>query len=129
MATIKNKNTKPEVNVRKALFAEGLRYRLHSNNLPGHPDLVFSKYKAVIFIHGCFWHYHDCKHGKLPTSNVAFWKEKLQGNARRDHKNIVKLKEMGWRVKIIWLCQLKDRKHLDSQDTLFEIVRWIKKYG
>ena len=94
--------------------------------MPGCPDIVFPKYKAVIFIHGCFWHHHDCKLGKLPSTNVAFWKEKLEKNEKRDRRNIVELKDMGWKVKIIWLCQLKDRKNLHSADSIIEIIKWIK---
>jgi DNA mismatch endonuclease (patch repair protein) len=126
MAAIKNKNTKPEVNIRKALFAKGFRYRIHNKKLPGCPDLVFSKYKAVIFIHGCFWHNHDCKLGKLPSTNLDFWKEKLEKNKERDLRNIVELKNMGWKVKVIWLCQIEDKKRLKSNDALLEIIKWIK---
>ena len=126
MAAVKNKNTKPELNVRKALFAKGLRYRLHVKNLPGHPDLVFPKYKAVIFIHGCFWHNHDCKQGKLPTSNVRFWKEKLQNNAERDQRNIALLEAIGWRVKVIWGCTLNNKNQFSSRDCIIALVRWIK---
>ncbi len=126
MASVKNKNTKPEVNIRKALFAQGLRYRLHDKKLLGHPDLVFPKYKAIIFIHGCFWHHHDCRHGRLPTSNIDFWKKKLQGNAERDYQNIQKLEEMGWRVKVIWLCELKDKNMFFSNQDLDELIKFIK---
>ncbi|NGX51875.1 MAG: Very short patch repair protein [Candidatus Anoxychlamydiales bacterium] len=126
MAAIKNKNTKPEVNIRKALFAKGLRYRIHNKKLPGCPDIVFPKYKAVIFIHGCFWHNHDCKHGQLPKSNVNFWEEKLQKNVERDKKNIQILKYMGWKVKIIWSCKLKNKKEFQSIDYANDIVEWIK---
>ncbi len=126
MASVKNKNTKPEVNIRKALFAKGLRYKIHNKNLPGCPDLVFPKYKAVIFIHGCFWHNHDCKHGQLPSTNVAFWKEKLEKNEKRDRRSIVELKDIGWKVKVIWLCQLKNRKNFKSEDAIIEIIEWLK---
>jgi len=127
MASVKNKNTKPEVNIRKALFAKGLRYKIHNKKLPGCPDLVFPKYKAVIFIHGCFWHNHDCKLGKLPSSNVAFWKEKLEKNAERDKRDIIKLKAMGWKVRTIWICQLKHKIKLNSNENLLEIINWIQK--
>lgn len=126
MASVKNKDTKPEINIRRALFAQGLRYRLHDKELPGSPDLIFPKYKAIIFIHGCFWHHHDCKYGKLPTSNIDFWGKKLQDNAERDSQNIRKLEGMGWRVKVIWLCELKNKKNFYSDDDMSEIIRWIK---
>lgn len=125
MSSIKNKNTKPELNIRKALFANGIRYGLHNRKLPGCPDLVFSKYKAIIFIHGCFWHNHQCKYGRLPETNHEFWAEKLRGNALRDKRNIKRLKNMGWRVKIIWSCSLKNRIKFDSAQCVEEIIRWL----
>lgn len=126
MACIKNKDTKPEINIRKALFAQGLRYRLHDKKLPGSPDLVFSRYMAIIFIHGCFWHHHDCKHGKLPASNIAFWEKKLKGNAERDQRNIAALVADGWRVRVIWSCHLKNKVNFQSNDDITEIAEWIK---
>jgi DNA mismatch endonuclease (patch repair protein) len=126
MASIKNKNTIPELNIRKALFAKGIRYRLHDRKLPGSPDLVFPKYKAVIFIHGCFWHNHNCKHGRLPSSNRQFWEVKLQGNAMRDQQTMVKLHSLGWRTRIIWLCSLKNKQTFESDKDVDEIVNWLK---
>lgn len=126
MASIKNKNTSPELNIRKALFAKGLRYRLHDNKLPGSPDLVFPKYKAVIFIHGCFWHNHNCKYGQLPSSNRLFWEIKLRGNASRDQQMIAKLHSLGWRTRVIWLCSLKNKKTFASDKDVDEIVNWLK---
>ena len=125
MAAVKNKNTKPELNVRKALFAKGLRYRLHVKKLPGNPDLVLQKYKAAIFIHGCFWHNHTCKQGALPTSNIPFWKEKLQKNAEQDRRNIILLEAVGWRVNVIWGCSLSHNQFA-SRDSITALVRWIK---
>ncbi|MEG0144333.1 MAG: DNA mismatch endonuclease Vsr, partial [Akkermansia sp.] len=110
MSAIGHKDTTPEVSVRKSLFHLGLRYRLHDKTLPGKPDLVFPKYKSVIFIHGCFWHSHDCKYGRLPSSNTDFWEQKLKRNVERDHVNIRLLSLLGWRVKIIWTCSLKNKK-------------------
>ncbi len=121
MSSIRNKNTKPELNIRKALFAKGIRYGLHNRKLPGCPDLVFPKYKAIIFIHGCFWHNHRCKHGKLPETNREFWAEKLRGNALRDKRNIKLLKDMGWRIKVIWSCTLKNRIKFDSAQSVEKI--------
>jgi len=126
MSSVKSKNTAPELNVRKALFARGIRYRLHNKALPGSPDLVFPKYKAVIFIHGCFWHNHHCKAGKLPRTNRDFWKKKLQGNARRDLRNIAELKSMGWRVRVIWSCTLRDKSVISAQG-LNQIIKWLNK--
>ena len=109
MASISGKNTKPELIVRKLLFSMGNRYRLHYSNLPGKPDLVFSRKRKVIFIHGCFWHRHDCKKGKsLPVKNSEFWKNKLTDNTNRDDKNIRDLKQLGWNVLVIWECQIRN---------------------
>jgi DNA mismatch endonuclease (patch repair protein) len=125
MASVKNKNSKPEVNLRKALFAKGLRYRIHVSNLPGHPDVVFPKYKAVIFIHGCFWHRHGCKYGNLPVTNTDFWRKKFQKNVVRDQLNIAQLEKLGWRVRIIWSCQLKNRQKVYSDESLQEVMKWL----
>ncbi len=125
MASVKNKNSKPEVNLRKALFAKGLRYRIHVKNLPGHPDVVFPRYQAVIFIHGCFWHHHGCKHGNLPATNTSFWRKKFHENVLRDRQNIAKLKRLGWRVKVIWSCQLKNRQKVYSDESLQDIMKWL----
>jgi len=129
MSSVKNKNTAPELSVRKALFERGLRYRLHNKSLPGSPDLAFPKHKAVIFIHGCFWHNHNCKHGKIPEANRDFWEKKLRGNALRDSQNISELESKGWRVKIIWSCSLKNKKKFASSDCVDAIVDWISNYN
>lgn len=126
MAAVKNKNTAPELGVRKALFALGFRYRLHGKDLPGTPDLVFPKYKSVIFIHGCFWHGHACKAGRLPATNIEFWREKLEGNAERDKKNQEALEKLGWRVKIIASCELKNKREFRSERQLLEVADWIR---
>ena len=125
MAAVKNKHTAPEVAIRQALAARGLRCSTHSANLPGRPDLVFNSYKAVIFVHGCFWHMHDCKLGALPTSNIAMWHEKLQKNKERDAITLEKLKAAGWRVRVIWLCELKNKRYLKSEEHIDALVTWI----
>lgn len=113
MASISGKNTKPELIVRKLLFSMGYRYRLHYSNLPGKPDLVFPGKRKVIFIHGCFWHRHDCKKGKsLPSNNSEFWKKKLAENQSRDSRNIIDLKKQGWNTLVIWECQIGDLQSL-----------------
>lgn len=114
MSGIQGKNTKPELLVRKYLHSRGLRFRLHAKELPGKPDLVFPKYKAVVFVHGCFWHQHPrCKFAVEPASNVEFWKQKLGANRERDQRNKRMLKALGWRVLTVWECQLDDR-HLSG---------------
>lgn len=98
MSGIKGKDTKPELIVRRELHKRGYRYKLHDNTLPGKPDVVFPKYKAIIEVHGCFWHKHDCHIFKWPKSKQEFWKAKILGNVARDQKNIAKLNTKGWRV-------------------------------
>lgn len=114
MSGIRGKNTTPELLVRKYLHGRGLRFRLHAKNLPGKPDLVFPKYKAVVFVHGCFWHQHPrCKLATMPASNVEFWKQKLGANRERDQRNKRMLKALGWSVLTVWECRLDDR-HLSD---------------
>ena len=111
MSAIKGKDTKPEVTVRKYLFSQGFRYRKNVSNLPGKPDIVLAKYKTAIFINGCFWHLHEgCKYFVWPQQNADFWKEKISANAARDKQKYQALKELGFRVIIIWECQLKHDK-------------------
>lgn len=111
MSKIRSRNTKPEILLRKALFALGYRYTIHNKTLPGKPDIVLPKYKTVIFIHGCFWHYHaDCREGRIPNTNSIFWKEKLLKNIARDHKNQESLKQLGWNVFICWECEIEKNK-------------------
>ena len=108
MRAVKSKDTKPEIALRKALFALGLRYRLNVKELPGKPDLVFPKHKTVIFVHGCFWHGHRCKRGaRAPKSNAEYWSAKIARNKARDKKNAAALKKLGWRVVTVWECELK----------------------
>jgi DNA mismatch endonuclease (patch repair protein) len=128
MSQIHSKNTKPELIVRKWLWHHGYRYRLHRKDLPGKPDIVLPKYNAVIFIHGCFWHRHKCRFASTPATRRDFWEEKLNGNVRRDHKNIQKLEQDNWRVLIVWECEIKEwnsalekriNDFLHSQDSVY----------
>ena len=108
MASIRGKNTKPELALRHALFAAGFRYRLHQRGLPGTPDLVFPRYRAVVFVHGCFWHRHkECRFTTSPKQNGDFWRQKFEGNVSRDERNVTSLREGGWRVAVVWECALK----------------------
>jgi DNA mismatch endonuclease Vsr len=108
MSKIKGKETKPEILVRKYLFSKGFRYRKNVRKLPGTPDIVLTRYRTIIFIHGCFWHLHQgCKDGHLPSSNASYWKEKLSKNVERDQKNMSLLSSLGWKVIVIWECELK----------------------
>lgn len=108
MAAVRNKNTKPEVLVRKKVFTAGFRYRLHVRNLPGTPDMVLPRYRIAVFVNGCFWHGHDCPKGKLPASNRDFWVEKISRNIDRDRRSNIALEEDGWTVVTIWACQLDE---------------------
>ena len=108
MSKIRGKNTKPELLLRSALHKCGYRFRIHRKDLPGNPDIILSKYKTAIFVHGCFWHYHaDCGEGRLPKTNTKFWNEKLVKNMERDKRNIAALKKSGWAVMVIWECEVE----------------------
>lgn len=111
MSKIRGKDTKPELIVRKFLFANGFRYRLHPKVMKGRPDIVMKKYRTVIFINGCFWHGHDCKAGHLPKSNLDYWIPKIKANIDRDIVNCEYLEKDGWRVITIWECELKKEKY------------------
>ncbi len=111
MSRIKDKNTKPELLVRKWLWSQGYRYLLHRNDLPGKPDIVFPRKRKVIFVNGCFWHKHDCRYFKWPRTNQEFWKKKINENVRRDQKNYKDLIADGWNYFIIWECKLKEARH------------------
>lgn len=115
MSRIQGKDTKPEMIVRKLVHAMGYRYRLHDKRLPGKPDLVFPGRKKVIFVHGCFWHRHNCKYGNVvPKTRAEFWKEKLDKNKVRDIKNIQKLNDMGWGVLVIWECETRSMEKIEK---------------
>lgn len=107
MASISGKETKPEISVRRFLFREGFRFRKNVKTLAGKPDIVLPKYQTVVFVHGCFWHGHNCNKAKLPTTNAKFWKTKIQNNIERDKKVKAELKKSGWTVLIVWECKLK----------------------
>ena len=108
MSAIKSKNTKPEIAVRKLLHSMGYRFRLHRKDLPGSPDIVLPKYKTVIFVHGCFWHRHEnCKYASTPKTRKEFWEKKFRENINRDNLNQANLSLKGWKIIIIWECQLK----------------------
>jgi DNA mismatch endonuclease (patch repair protein) len=107
MSRIRSRDTKPELIVRKWLWARGYRYRLYTKKLPGKPDILLPKYRAVIFVHGCFWHRHNCKLASTPATRREFWEKKLNGNVKRDRENIKKLEQLNWRVLVIWECEIK----------------------
>ncbi len=112
MSKVRAKNTAPEMTVRRLVHALGFRYRLHGKSLPGSPDLVFSGRGCVIFVHGCFWHLHECRAVSVPASNRDYWVAKLERNRRRDRRNEARLRALGWRVMTVWECQLKNPDRL-----------------
>lgn len=120
MGRVRSKNTKPELVVRRLVHSLGYRYRLHRTDLPGCPDLVFVSRKKVIFIHGCFWHRHDgCPNTRLPKSRLDFWQPKLEANRLRDARNLRCLRSRGWRIMVIWECQVKNVAKLGRRITRF----------
>jgi DNA mismatch endonuclease, patch repair protein len=123
MSRIRGKNTRIEILVRKWLFSLGFRYRVFDKRYPGRPDIVIPKYRTVIFVHGCFWHAHEnCKYFKIPLTNIEYWSEKLQRNKFRDEKNVRILESMGWRVIIVWECELKSDPSSRLTKLVCEIV-------
>jgi DNA mismatch endonuclease (patch repair protein) len=115
MARVRGKNTRPELIVRKLVFAAGYRYRLHVRTLPGSPDLVFPGRRKVIFVHGCFWHRHDnCNLARMPKSRIEFWSDKLNGNKARDARTYDALRQAGWQVHVVWECELGDLMALEE---------------
>jgi DNA mismatch endonuclease (patch repair protein) len=107
MSRVRSRNTGPELRVRRAVWAEGFRYRLHKRGLPGTPDLVFSKYELAVFVHGCFWHQHGCPKSKRPSSNDEYWDRKLDSNIARDARARVALNALGWQSRTMWECRLE----------------------
>lgn len=123
MRAIRSRNTRPELLVRKYLHAAGFRYRLHDKRLPGKPDIVLPRYRAVIFVHGCFWHGHDCKYFILPKTRTEFWQKKIEANRARDREHIVQLNQLAWRVIVVWECEVKAA----GQGILSQIASDLKK--
>ena len=123
MKRVKREGTKAEVTLRKALHRRGFRYVIGDARLPGTPDLVFPKYRAAVFVHGCFWHGHDCRQGRAPTSNVDYWTPKLAANRERDARKEQELRRLGWRVMTVWECHLEDAT---LSKVLGAVVRWLR---
>lgn len=118
MSRVRGHDTKPEIRVRKLLHSMGFRFRLHRRDLPGRPDIVLPKYKAIIFVHGCFWHRHDapnCRLARMPKSRIEFWGPKLDANQLRDRRVEHELRTMGWSVLVLWECEMKDEELLRAR--------------
>ena len=126
MSGIRSKNTKPEMMVRRGLHRMGFRFRLHSPDVPGRPDLVLPRFRAAIYVHGCFWHGHDCHLFRFPTTRPEFWRSKIGRNVERDEEVRVTLREEGWRRLIIWECALKGKWRLDFDAVLSRAGQWIR---
>lgn len=126
MSHIRSKNSKPEELVRKYLFSKGFRYRKNVKTLPGCPDIVLPRYKAVIFVNGCFWHKHDCPRFVWPSTNEEYWRPKIMGNVERDKRNFAELQQLGWTVLTVWECELK-KKVIDA--TLEQLEKRLCEIG
>lgn len=126
MANIRAKDTQPELILRKEIFRRGFRYRLHDKKLPGKPDIVFPGYRAVVFVHGCFWHGHNCPLFKLPSTRTDFWKKKIERNRRNDLAAVDALVANDWRVATVWECALKGRRKRLLADVATAIVTWLQ---
>lgn len=129
MSRIRGRDTRPEMLMRRGLHGRGLRYRLHGKDIPGKPDMVFPKYRAVIFVHGCFWHGHGCSLFKWPKTRAAFWKSKIESNMERDRDALAALKADGWRVLVVWECALKGKQRRDLPDVLSDTEAFIRDSG
>ncbi len=125
MSGISGKNTRPEITVRKILYGHGFRYRINKSEMAGKPDIVLPKYRSLIFVHGCFWHRHNCSLFKWPSSNPEFWKRKILSNVERDKNNIQKLENDGWRICTVWECSIKGKKANEIARAGDRIVKWL----
>lgn len=126
MAGIRGGNTKPELTLRRALHSAGFRFKLHDRSLPGKPDIVFPRYRAVLFAHGCFWHGHDCHLFRLPSTRVDFWSAKIGRNREVDQNALEALRRLNWRVGVVWECSLKGRTRLDLAEVIGRCAEWLR---
>ncbi len=129
MSGIRGRDTKIELVIRKALFARGYRYRVDRRDLPGRPDIVLPKYRAVVFVHGCFWHLHGCSLTKMPATRPEFWRDKLEGNRQRDEVAFGELRELGWRIATVWECSLRNKGEVGILNVTAGLDRWLQGTG
>lgn len=125
MSSVGQRDTGPEMRIRCSLHRLGFRYRLHVRELPGTPDLTFPRFKAVIFVHGCFWHAHGCHLSKVPQTRSQFWEDKFNANRCRDEKNTQSLRVAGWRVLVVWQCAIKSKPQTEFDKLVSEIAVWL----
>lgn len=125
MSGIRSKNTRPEVFLRQGLHAHGFRYRLHAQNIPGKPDIVFPKYGAIVVVHGCYWHGHNCRYFKWPKTNQDFWREKIAANKKRDRRDLRMQKQLGWRVLVVWECAVRRNWREQDFDVVQLVIDWL----
>lgn len=125
MSRIRGKDTKPELILRKGLHGLGFRFRLHRRDMPGRPDMVFARYRAVIFVHGCFWHGHSCHLFKWPKTREDFWKNKIERNRSLDRDNIDSLLRDGWRVAVVWECSMRGKHRLSHEEIVARCAEWL----
>ena len=126
MAAVRSRNTGPELTIRRALHARGFRYRLHDPNLPGKPDIVLRRFRAVVFVHGCFWHGHDCPLFRMPGTRREFWEAKIGRNQERDAEVREALHLAGWRSLTVWECAIRGTRRLNFDELLDGISRWVE---
>jgi DNA mismatch endonuclease, patch repair protein len=126
MASVPQRNTKPEMLLRRALHAMGLRYRVHVASLPGRPDIVFARRRVALFVHGCYWHGHQCRFGTLPSSRRSFWEAKFAANRARDATALVQLRDLGWRTLVVWECALRPGLSNRVQATALAVRDWLE---
>lgn len=129
MSRIRGKDTKPELILRRGLHAAGFRYRIHARELPGRPDLVLPRYRAVIFVNGCFWHGHDCPMFRLPETRREFWATKISANRERDRRQKVELSEDGWRCLVVWECSMRGKARHPVADVISACARFLKSHA
>lgn len=125
MAGIKGKDTQPELAIRRGLHARGFRFRLHAGDVPGKPDIVLPRFRAAIFVNGCFWHHHDCHLFRMPSTRTEFWSQKIGRNVERDAIVRKQLTEKGWRFLIVWECALKGKTRLALDEVIARIAHWL----
>ena len=125
MSRIRGRDTRPELRIRKALHAAGFRYRVHQKNLPGTPDIVLPRFQAVIHVHGCFWHGHDCSLFKLPKTNTEFWRNKIASNQARDQEVAIALRDRDWRSATVWECSIKGRQRVNFDNLIEDVCEWL----